>query len=116
MANRPPGDKKPRHAIVDLEGVRQMLLQIDEYCLAEKQTVYMRIALLLEPYIGLRMVELTGGCWEEVNFEKRKRVIPASRMKTRKEHIVFLSNQALDLLKKLEYERQSPFCFLRIPK
>lgn len=46
----------------------------------------------------LRKGELTNAKWEEVNFAEGTLTVPASRMKARKPHVVFLSSQALDLL------------------
>lgn len=46
----------------------------------------------------LRKGELTNAQWEEVNFAEGTLTVPASRMKARKPHVVFLSSQALDLL------------------
>lgn len=46
----------------------------------------------------LRKSEMTNGQWEEVNFTDRIWTIPAPRMKAGKPHLVFLSNQALDIL------------------
>lgn len=46
----------------------------------------------------LRKGEMTKGEWPEVNFSEKVWTIPAVRMKGRKPHLVFLSNQALDIL------------------
>lgn len=46
----------------------------------------------------LRKSEMTKGEWTEVSFTDRIWTIPGERMKGRKPHLVFLSNQALDIL------------------
>jgi integrase len=46
----------------------------------------------------LRKSEMTNGEWGEVNFAERVWVIPGTRMKAGRPHIVFLSNQVLDIL------------------
>ena len=46
----------------------------------------------------LRKSEMTKGEWSEVSFSDRIWTIPGERMKSRKPHLVFLSNQALDIL------------------
>lgn len=46
----------------------------------------------------VRKGELTKAQWDEVNFSDRVWTIPAARMKSRRPHMVFLSNQVLDLL------------------
>ncbi|MBO4334274.1 MAG: tyrosine-type recombinase/integrase [Desulfovibrio sp.] len=58
-----------------------------------------KYALRLLPYVFLRSGELRGGRWEEVDFEKALWVIPAERMKMRKDHIVPLATQVAELLK-----------------
>lgn len=39
--------------------------------------------------------------WEEIDHERKQWVIPAEKMKMRREHVVPLSNQAVDILKQL---------------
>lgn len=46
----------------------------------------------------LRKSEMSEGRWEEVSFGERVWTIPASRMKRRNPHNVYLSEQALDIL------------------
>lgn len=46
----------------------------------------------------LRKSEMSEGTWEEVSFSDRVWTIPASRMKRRNPHNVYLSEQALDIL------------------
>lgn len=44
----------------------------------------------------IRKGELVGAKWPEINFTDAVWTIPKSRMKRRKDHLVFLSRQALD--------------------
>jgi integrase len=46
----------------------------------------------------LRKSEMSEGTWDEVSFSDRVWTIPASRMKRRNPHNVYLSEQALDIL------------------
>ncbi len=46
----------------------------------------------------VRTGELIGAKWNEFNFNEKQWIIPASRMKMRKEHIVPLSRQAIEIL------------------
>jgi integrase len=50
----------------------------------------------------VRTGELRGAKWEEINFEAAEWRIPAERMKMREQHIVPLTNQSIELLKKLK--------------
>ena len=45
-----------------------------------------------------RKGELLQATWKEVDFDKATWTIPAERMKARRQHVVYLSQQALDLL------------------
>jgi integrase len=48
-----------------------------------------------------RSNEVRGATWAEIDLEKKEWIIPKSRMKAGKEHRVPLSDEAVDLLKKL---------------
>lgn len=48
-----------------------------------------------------RSGEVRGARWDEIDWDKRVWIIPASRMKARKEHVVPLSDEAVALLKKI---------------
>jgi integrase len=58
-----------------------------------------------------RTSEVLGARWSEVNFDGRMWTIPAHRMKSRREHRVPLSGQALVVLRELHELRQSDFVF-----
>lgn len=47
----------------------------------------------------VRPAEASGTRWSEINFDERLWTIPAERMKAKREHIIPLSPQALDILK-----------------
>ncbi|WP_251199569.1 tyrosine-type recombinase/integrase [Aromatoleum aromaticum] len=61
-----------------------------------------RIALQLLMLTAVRPGEVCGARWAEFDIDGQNWTIPKERMKTRKPHIVPLSNQAVDLLKELE--------------
>lgn len=52
----------------------------------------------------VRTTELRAAEWREFDFENKQWVIPAKRMKMRREHIVPLSRQAIAILEKLKAE------------
>lgn len=54
------------------------------------------------PYLFLRSNELRGGRWDEINFDKQEWIIPAVRMKRRREHFVPLPQQVMALLRELK--------------
>lgn len=59
---------------------------------------YTRNALKLMMMTFVRTSELINARWEEVDFENALWTIPAERMKMRKEHLVPLSKQAIEIL------------------
>ena len=60
------------------------------------------VAIRLAPYVFLRASELCGAEWAEINLERAEWLIPAERMKSRREHLVPLSRQALELLREIQ--------------
>ncbi len=63
------------------------------------QTLYAMKLLMLT---FVRTSELIKARWEEVDFENAMWVIPAPRMKTRRDHLVPLSNTSLSILRELK--------------
>jgi integrase len=61
-----------------------------------------KAALKLLPLVFTRPGELRNAEWREFDLDKAKWIIPAGRMKMRREHQVPLSRQAVDILKKLQ--------------
>lgn len=58
-----------------------------------------------------RSGEVRGAAWDEIDLERGLWVIPAERMKMRREHRVALSNAAIDLLKALPRMADNPLVF-----
>lgn len=46
----------------------------------------------------VRKTEFIEATWDEIDFKNRQWVIPKGRMKGRKEHVIYLSDQAMDIL------------------
>ncbi len=61
-----------------------------------------KLALHLLLMLALRKAELCGAAWSEINFEKGEMLIPAGRMKTKKDHLVMLPAQAIEMLQELQ--------------
>jgi integrase len=59
-----------------------------------------------------RTSEVMGATWNEIDLDEATWIIPAERMKARREHRVPLSPAAVDLLKKLPREKGNPFLFV----
>ena len=94
--------------ITDTKEIGRLLRDIDNY----PGSIVVKAALQILPYVFLRSVELRGGEWSEVDFDKKEWRIPANRMKMKEKHIVPLSNQVIVLLKELNpYTRHSKYIF-----
>lgn len=61
-----------------------------------------KLALHLLLMLALRKSELCGAAWAEIDFEKGEMLIPAGRMKTKKDHLVVLPDQAIEMLRELQ--------------
>jgi len=61
-----------------------------------------KLALHLLLMLALRKAELCGAAWGEIDFEKGELLIPSGRMKTKKDHLVILQTQAIEMLQELQ--------------
>lgn len=61
-----------------------------------------KLALHLLLMLALRKNELCGANWAEFNLDAAEWLIPANRMKSKKEHLVFLPAQAVEMLLELK--------------
>jgi integrase len=60
------------------------------------------LALEFQILTACRTNEVRGARWEEINFETALWIIPASRMKAKREHRVPLSSRPLEILRRLK--------------
>lgn len=88
-----------RASITKEEEIKELLKDIKsygEFYRADISTIY---ALNLTPYLALRPYNIRLLEWHEVNLKKEYLDIPANKMKTKKDFILPLSRQALEILK-----------------
>jgi integrase len=81
-------------AIIEPKRAGELLRAIDSY---GGQPVT-RLALALSPHVFVRPGELRQAEWTEIDFDLAIWRIPTSRMKKRREHVVPLSRQSLEIL------------------
>ncbi len=79
--------------------VGKLLVAIDRY---RKNNPIVGAALLLSAYLFPRNTELRGMRWDEIELDTARWEIPAQRMKMKRDHIVPLPAQAVDLLRLLQ--------------
>ncbi len=87
---------KEKHmaAIEDPEEIGRLLVGIDTARYANHSVRY---AMKIMPYVFVRSLELRGAKWSEFDFEQNEWIIPAERMKRKREHFVPLARQVAAL-------------------
>lgn len=92
------GIKTKNHPTVAFSELPALLEAVDATGTATANKLAIRVMLLT----AVRPSELRLATWNEFNFKQGVWVIPAERMKMRKEHTVPLPSQAVDALKELQ--------------
>ncbi|MDR1609178.1 MAG: tyrosine-type recombinase/integrase [Deltaproteobacteria bacterium] len=99
---------KHRAAITDPSKIAKLLKDIYEF----KGNISLTYALRLLPYLFLRVGELTGGKWAEIDFEGGLWRLPPEKMKMKRPHLVPLAPQVISMLKELQvFTGKSKFLF-----
>lgn len=101
---KPRGDD-PHHAAIDWREAPQWV---------QRLRASTAIGARLVEFILLtaaRSGEARGALWSEIDFDKRVWTIPPERMKKGKTHEVPLSDQAIELLRRMQAERVGEFVF-----
>ena len=95
-----PAGRKQRkhHRYLPADELREALLKVQ----ASGAWVGTRLALRFLALTAARSVEVRGARWREMDLESATWTVPASRMKSRKEHRVPLSSAALVVLERAE--------------
>ncbi|MBQ7609297.1 MAG: tyrosine-type recombinase/integrase [Desulfovibrionaceae bacterium] len=99
------GEKKNFPALTDPKKIGSLLLAIDSL---EGHWAYL-YALKIIPYVFVRNSELCNAKWSEFDLENAIWIIPADRMKKRRQHLVPLASQVVTLLKKLDKNKEYVF-------
>ena len=93
-----PVAKKHFPAITDAGEVGPLLRAIEAY----KGSLIVRSALRLAPMLFVRPGELRRAEWSEIDLDHGEWRIPAEKMKKRRDHIVPLARQAVEILRDLQ--------------
>lgn len=104
-----PHVKKNQNAVKP-EEFPALMNAINKY--SEIGDLQTQLALQLLALTFVRTSELIKANWNEFDFEKNLWKIPASRMKMKREHLVPLSNQSINILIKLKsFSKNSDYVF-----
>ena len=97
------------HATFTDEKSIKLLLESTNNYQGEIVTKY---ALKIIPYLALRPIELRSLKWEYINFKDKLIIIPAEKMKMRKEHLVPITSTVIKMIKELhKHTRDKPYLF-----
>jgi integrase len=112
VADIRPGDvlrarRQENYARLSLNELPELLRRIDAY----QGSPYTRLAMRLMLLTFVRTGELIGARWAEIDLERAEWKIPAARTKSRREHLVPLSTQAIEVLRTLEEIRRGDLLF-----
>lgn len=96
------------HPMLPADSLPGFLVALDK----SQITLGTRAAMQLVLLTACRKNEVVAARWSEFDLDTAEWVIPGSRMKTRREHVVPLSTQAVALLKELhQFRTSSEFLF-----
>jgi len=93
-----PTQEENHHPCIPMSEVPELLKAMNTR--NDDMTKY---AMWLLAYTFVRTGELIGARWEEIDWGKEEWHIPKERMKMKRPHIVPLSRQALEILRKLQF-------------
>ena len=98
----------PMRTITDQQRIGELMRALHEYH-GEYSTKW---ALLFMAHTFVRSSNIRFAEWKEIDFKNRVWVIPSHKMKTRVEHTLPLTNQAIKILKEIEpYTKESKYIF-----
>lgn len=89
-----PAQERHHAALTTKEGARAVMRALDAY----QGSFVVRAAVCFTALTFLRQVELRFAVWDEIDWKGKMWLIPAERMKMRREHMVPLSRQAIAVL------------------
>ena len=94
---------------LDRDGLGPFLNKLDEF---DRVKMITRLALKLLILTAARPGEVRGALWPEFDMDKREWRIPAERMKMGTEHVIPLSDQAIEIVTQIkQFSWNSPYLF-----
>lgn len=89
--------KKTHYAALGVDELPEFIHALDRNDARLYQNTRNALRLMMLTFV--RTSELINARWDEIDFEAKRWIIPAERMKMRKEHMVPLSDQAIAILR-----------------
>ncbi len=98
IAPKRVGTRKKRARYLKAQDIRRYLAALYQSSCYRGYKLGLHLLLML----GLRLNELAGAAWSEIDLARGEFVIPAGRMKAKREHWVPLPPQAVEMLTELQ--------------
>ncbi|HGJ5883633.1 tyrosine-type recombinase/integrase [Arsenophonus sp.] len=108
---------KLNNAFPSIKGGSVASLSIDElpdflkFWLNTKSHPSVTYSLFFQMLTMTRPNEANNATWHEINFDNKLWIIPKERMKNKKEHVIPLSCQAIDVLNKMKKIKKGDYIF-----
>lgn len=94
------------HAAIDAKDIPQFIKDLRDHRVKLNRLTYLAVKFMMLTF--LRTSEMIGAEWREFDFESKTWLVPASRMKMKKEHIVPLSSHSIAILQELRELHNHP--------
>lgn len=87
------------YAAIEAKDIPKFLHDLEAHRPRLKEQTYLAVKFMMLTF--LRTSEMIGAEWDEFDFKEKLWLVPASRMKMKREHYVPLSEQVIDILNQL---------------
>ena len=97
---------KSHFAAIEAKDLPQFIHDLRNHKARLNRQTYLAVNFMMLTFV--RTGEMIGAQWDEIDFDQKIWLVPASRMKMKKEHIVPLSRQAIAILQELRETHNHP--------
>ena len=115
MADNPYFKKPPveHYKALPQEQTAALMAKLEERGPTQVLDITTIVALQMALYTGLRDSSIRAARWNEIDFERKVWSVPGNRMKSRRDHVLPLPTQAIEILRELEaHTFRSPDSFI----
>lgn len=99
-------EPKSHYAAIEARELPQFIADLRHHKIRLNQQTYLAVNLMMLTFV--RTGEMIKAEWGEFDFEAKIWIVPAKRMKMKKDHIVPLSSQAIEILQELRELHSHP--------
>lgn len=99
-------EPKGHFAAIEARDIPQFMADLRSHKARLNRQTYLAVEFMMLTFV--RTGEMIGAQWDEFDFEEKMWLVPASRMKMKREHFVPLSSQAIEILQELRELHNHP--------